>query len=68
MVGSDADSWLQLCDLYLSAQQYRRAAFCMEELILINPMSFLFHVRYAEILLTLGGVEKGPLLGSSVRR
>ena len=38
---------------------YRRACFCMEELILINPMSYIYHIRYAEILLTMGGVEKG---------
>jgi len=31
----------------------------MEELILINPMSYIYHVRYAEILLTMGGTEKG---------
>jgi len=31
----------------------------MEELILINPMAYIYHLRYAEILLTIGGVEKG---------
>jgi len=59
VVGSDADGWLQLCDLYLSQAQYQRAKFCMEELLLLNPMAYIHHLRYAEILLTLGGVDKG---------
>jgi len=59
VVCSDTDAWLQLCDLYLSQQQYRRAAFCMEELILLNPMAHMYHVRYGEILYTLGAPERG---------
>jgi hypothetical protein len=31
----------------------------MEELILINPMAYIYHLRYGEILLSIGGVEKG---------
>eukprot|EP00316_Scyphosphaera_apsteinii_P024549 CAMPEP_0119336922 /NCGR_PEP_ID=MMETSP1333-20130426/92931_1 /TAXON_ID=418940 /ORGANISM="Scyphosphaera apsteinii, Strain RCC1455" /LENGTH=316 /DNA_ID=CAMNT_0007347857 /DNA_START=23 /DNA_END=973 /DNA_ORIENTATION=+ len=59
IVCSDADSWLQLCDLYLSQQQYRKATFCMEELILLNPMAYIYHVRYGEILFTIGSAERG---------
>jgi len=59
VVCSDVDAWLQLASIYLGVQQFKRAAFCMEELILINPMSYLFHVRYADIMYTLGSADKG---------
>ena len=56
---SDADAWLELHALYLARQQARRAAFCIEELILVNPMAYMYHIRYAEILYTLGCGDKG---------
>uniref|UniRef100_A0A7S4B6H6 ER membrane protein complex subunit 2 n=1 Tax=Chrysotila carterae TaxID=13221 RepID=A0A7S4B6H6_CHRCT len=59
VVCSDAEAWLQLADLYLLQQQYKKAAFCMEELILLNPMNYMYHVRYGEILFTLYGNERG---------
>lgn len=46
---SDQEAWHELCDLYLQEQEYSKAAFCMEELILHNPHSHLIHQRYAEI-------------------
>eukprot|EP00308_Calcidiscus_leptoporus_P025224 CAMPEP_0119375940 /NCGR_PEP_ID=MMETSP1334-20130426/37568_1 /TAXON_ID=127549 /ORGANISM="Calcidiscus leptoporus, Strain RCC1130" /LENGTH=324 /DNA_ID=CAMNT_0007394371 /DNA_START=16 /DNA_END=990 /DNA_ORIENTATION=- len=58
-VCADADAWLVLADLYLQQQQHRKAAFCVEELILINPMNYMYHVRYGEILFTMGGGERG---------
>ena len=58
IVCADADAWLQLADLFLSQQQYRKAAFCMEELILINPMNYVYHLRYAEVLFTMSGGER----------
>ena len=36
---------------------YKRAAFCMEELLLCDPDNYLFHQHYAEMLYTMGGVE-----------
>ena len=59
VVCSDADAWLELHALYLARQQARRAAFCIEELILVNPMAYMYHIRYAEILYTLGCGDKG---------
>ncbi|XP_054266809.1 ER membrane protein complex subunit 2-like [Macrosteles quadrilineatus] len=53
----DQEAWQELCDLYLSEQEYGRAAFCMEELILHNPHSHLLHQRLAEIKYTQGGFE-----------
>lgn len=34
---------------------YRQAAFCLEELITLAPGEPNLHVRYADVLLTLGG-------------
>lgn len=52
---SDQEAWQELCDMYLSEQEYNEAAFCMEELILHNPHNHLMHQRYAEIRYTQGG-------------
>lgn len=46
---SDQEAWHELCDLYLQEQDYSKAAFCIEELILHNPHSHLIYQRYAEI-------------------
>ena len=46
---SDQEAWQELCELYLIEQDFARAAFCMEELILHNPHNHLLHQRYAEI-------------------
>ncbi|KAK7864993.1 hypothetical protein R5R35_004956 [Gryllus longicercus] len=54
---SDQEGWQELCDLYLLEQDYARAAFCMEELILHNPHNHLIHQRYADIRYTQGGFE-----------
>ncbi|KAI0231077.1 ER membrane protein complex subunit 2 [Lamellibrachia satsuma] len=54
---SDTDSWMELCDLYLSEQDYGKAAFCIEELILSNPRNHLFHQKFAEVKYTQGGQD-----------
>ena len=54
---SDQEAWMELAELYISQQDYKKAKFCMEELILVNPQNHLYHQRYAEILYTLGGNE-----------
>jgi len=54
---SDREAWTELAELYISQQDHKKAKFCMEELILMNPHNHLFHQRYAEILYTLGGNE-----------
>jgi len=54
---SDQEAWTELAELYISQQDHKKAKFCMEELILMNPHNHLFHQRYAEILYTIGGNE-----------
>ncbi|KAJ3693995.1 hypothetical protein LUZ60_009475 [Juncus effusus] len=54
---ADNDAWRELAELYVSLQMYKQAAFCYEELILAQPMVPLYHLSYAEVLYTIGGLE-----------
>ncbi|KXN72717.1 protein prenylyltransferase [Conidiobolus coronatus NRRL 28638] len=49
----DISGWLELSNLYLSKCMYSQAAFCVEELILLDPNHPIYHLKYAEILYTL---------------
>ena len=42
---SDAEAWMELCDLYILEQDYSKAAFCCEELILHNPNNHIYFQR-----------------------
>jgi len=55
---TDQEGWSELCDLYLSEHEYTKAAFCAEELILINPHNHLNHERYASICYSYGDYDK----------
>ncbi|KAI6656811.1 Membrane protein complex subunit 2-B [Oopsacas minuta] len=50
----DTEAWLELCDLYIIELDLYNAGFCIEELILSNPLSYLNHLKYAEICYTKG--------------
>ncbi|XP_055324291.1 ER membrane protein complex subunit 2-A-like [Sitodiplosis mosellana] len=54
---SDQEAWHELCNLYMAEGEFAKAAFCMEELLLHNPHSHLYHQRLAEIRYTMGGLE-----------
>ncbi|MBA0742422.1 hypothetical protein Gogos_015479, partial [Gossypium gossypioides] len=54
---ADHDAWRELADIYLSLQMYKQAAFCYEELLLSHPTVPLYHLTYADVLYTLGGLE-----------
>jgi predicted Zn-dependent protease len=54
---NDQEAWLELGDLYIQEQDYPKAAFCLEELILTNPHNHLYHEKYAEIQYTMGSAE-----------
>ncbi|KAG0313583.1 ER membrane complex subunit 2 [Linnemannia gamsii] len=49
---TDFEGWLQLADLYLEELMYPQAAFCMEEVLMLQPQNHIFHLKYAEILYT----------------
>jgi len=55
---SDQEAWMELCDLYILDQDYAKAAFCCEEVLLHNPHNHLYHQRQAEIRYTWGGFEQ----------
>lgn len=54
---ADQEAWMELGDLYVKEMDYKKAAFCIEELIMSNPFNHLYHQRYAEVLYTIGGQE-----------
>ncbi|KAG0221305.1 hypothetical protein B0O80DRAFT_532888 [Mortierella sp. GBAus27b] len=54
---TDFEGWLQLGDLYLEELMYSQAAFCMEEVIMLQPQNHIFHLKYAEILYAQGNIE-----------
>ncbi|KAG2452363.1 hypothetical protein HYH02_003385 [Chlamydomonas schloesseri] len=53
--GNDKDGWEELAELYLEVLNYRQAAFCYEELIMMAPGNSSFYTRYADVLYTIGG-------------
>lgn len=61
---ADFEGWQELCDLYIIEQDFSKAAFCMEELILHNPHNHLLHQRYADIRYSQGGLENVELARS----
>ena len=54
---NDQEAWMELSDLYIQEQEYPKAAFCLEELILLNPHNTLYHTRIAEIYYTMNNSE-----------
>lgn len=54
---SDTESWMELANLYVQVNDYHKAGFCWEELILANPHHHLYHQRFAEVSYTEGSME-----------
>lgn len=54
---ADTEAWQELSEIYISENDFNKAAFCVEELILHNPHNHLLHQRYADIKYTQGGQE-----------
>lgn len=54
---NDNEAWKELCELYMLEQDYPKAIFCMEELLLSHPLSHIYHTRLAEMYYTLGTHE-----------
>jgi len=53
----DIDAWKELADLYLANRMYSLGAYCLEEIILLQPHNHLNHLKYALILYTMGGYD-----------
>lgn len=54
---ADHDAWRELAEIYISIQKYNQAAFCYEELIMMEPSNATWHLKYAEVQYTMGGLE-----------
>ncbi|KAL6519613.1 hypothetical protein OROMI_032889, partial [Orobanche minor] len=54
---ADHDAWRELAEIYVALRMYKQAAYCYEELILSQPTIPLYHLAYADVLYTLGGLE-----------
>jgi len=54
---ADQEAWMELAELYIKLLDYKKAAFCLEELILANSFNHLYHQRYAEVMYSMGGGE-----------
>ncbi|KAJ3086670.1 ER membrane complex subunit 2 [Quaeritorhiza haematococci] len=51
---TDIEGWSELSALYLAEGMFQQAAFCLEEILLQRPQHHLYHLRYADILYTMG--------------
>lgn len=58
---SDREAWQELAELYLLDSDLARAAFCLEEVVLLGPLNHLHHQRLADIRYTMGGPENVEL-------
>eukprot|EP01083_Nonionella_stella_P036736 100237_1 len=54
LFSGDSAAWAELAELYIQLRQFKHARFCYEELLLINPQNWQYHMMYAEILYTIG--------------
>lgn len=61
---NDQEAWKELCELYMLEQDYHKAVFCMEELLLNNPLDHIYHTRLAELHYTIGSQESIELARS----
>ena len=55
---ADVGGWQELGNLQHSLGQMNEAAYCYEELILGDPHNYFLHTRYAELLYSIGGIDK----------
>jgi tetratricopeptide (TPR) repeat protein len=51
---NDEEAWNELCDMYLSKQNFAKAQYCMEELITTHPQNYQHNIKLAEIIYSQG--------------
>jgi ER membrane protein complex subunit 2 len=52
----DQQTWTELAEIYIEVGDFSSAAFALEELIIISPLTVAYHTRLAEVLYSIGGV------------
>ncbi|KAG9230236.1 hypothetical protein BJ875DRAFT_385603 [Amylocarpus encephaloides] len=68
---TDAESWSEMSDLYLSQGLYPQAIFALEEVLLITPNAWNMHARLGEVLYVAASSNDGSSekhLSESMRR
>ena len=69
---TDAETWSELGDLYLTQGSYDQAVFCFEEVLLMTPNSWNLQARLGEVLYLVAGKAEGAeqlkVLSESMRR
>lgn len=55
----DEDAWMCLSDLYIELGNYARAAFCLEEIVMMRAHTAHYHIRLAEIYYTWASIDNG---------
>ncbi|EGG18277.1 hypothetical protein DFA_03771 [Cavenderia fasciculata] len=53
----DPEAWLELAHLNIKLLSFKNAMFCYEELILAAPINYIYYVKYAELIYSIGGAE-----------
>lgn len=55
---NDASAWEELADIYITSGSLEKGAFCLEELLMLQPGDPGVMMTYADVLYTLGGSER----------
>lgn len=55
----DEDAWMCLSDLYIELGNYARAAFCLEEIVMMRAHTAHYHIRLAEVYYTWASIDNG---------
>ncbi len=58
---ADSEGWKALAALYAEAGLYKQTSYCLEEVILCNPFSYVSYLAYAESLYTVGATVNNLL-------
>jgi cytochrome c-type biogenesis protein CcmH/NrfG len=50
----DEEAWIELAEIYTEKGHYMKAAFCYEELLVLNPANDIYALKLSELYLSLG--------------
>ena len=53
----DEEAWNELAEVYLMCNNYSKAIYCLEELLLHNPMNYLTYMKIGDIYASLGNTD-----------
>uniref|UniRef100_A0A7S3JF30 ER membrane protein complex subunit 2 n=1 Tax=Euplotes harpa TaxID=151035 RepID=A0A7S3JF30_9SPIT len=52
---ADTKCWFELAQIYMSNMNYSKAMFCFEEILVLKPSNYIYNLKYAEMLYSMGG-------------